>query len=248
VTVRLAKQRSVDADFEGRSGRTCPMGAGPLNEAQALVDNLAPHVADRRVLDAIANVPRHCFVPAELRPEAWENTSLRIGEGQTISQPLVVARMCELLELTGDETVLDIGTGSGYHAAVLAFLARRVVSIERHATLSEAAASSLHAAGVENVELVIGDGSAGYAPCAPYEAINVAAGTREVPAELERQLATGGRMVIPVGRGRQRLMVIRRTDGELRRDTLDRVRFVPLVVGAEPARRAPDTAPRRPDG
>jgi protein-L-isoaspartate(D-aspartate) O-methyltransferase len=215
------------------------MGASePVSEADALVDKLAPHVADRRVLDAIARVPRDCFVPPELRPEAWANTSLPIGERQTISQPLIVARMCELLELTGDETVLDVGTGSGYHAAVLAFLARRVVSIERHPSLSEAAASSLDAAGVENVELVVGDGSAGYAPCAPYEAINVAAAAREVPVELERQLAAGGRMVIPVGGGRQRLVVIRRTDGELRRDTRDRVRFVPLVVGAEPARRA----------
>ena len=218
-----------------------------MSEARALVDALAPQVADRRVLDAIASVPRDFFVPPELRPEAWENTSLPIGEGQTISQPLIVARMCELLELTGDETVLDVGTGSGYHAAVLAFLARRVVSIERHPSLSEAAASSLDAAGVENVELVVGDGSAGYAPCAPYEAINVAAATREVPAELERQLAAGGRMVIPVGGGRQRLMVIRRTDGELRRETHDRVRFVPLVAGAAPARRGPGRRRRRPD-
>jgi protein-L-isoaspartate(D-aspartate) O-methyltransferase len=209
---------------------TTVMGATPSRESRALVEQLTPYVADRRVLDAIATVPRDCFVPAELRPDAWANTSLPIGEGQTISQPLVIARMCELLELTGDETVLDVGTGSGYHAAVLASLARRVVSIERHATLSETAARSLDAAGVGNVELVVGDGSMGFAPRAPYEAINVAAGTGEIPAELERQLAAGGRLVIPVGRARQRLMLIRRNDGDLSRDALDRVRFVPLVA------------------
>ena len=123
---------------------------------ERLVDELAAGVRDRRVLAAIAAVPRDLFVPEDLRRHAWSNTSLPIAEGQTISQPYVVARMCEMLELTGDETVLDVGTGSGYHAAVLARLAARVISIERIPALSEQARTALAAAGVENVELVTG--------------------------------------------------------------------------------------------
>ena len=200
--------------------------------SEALVAALLEQVADRRVLEAIAAVPRDLFVPPELREHAWENAPLPIGAGQTISQPLVVARMCELLELTGRETVLDVGTGSGYHAAVLARLAERVVSIERHASLSEQAAANLRAAGVENVELVIGDGSAGYPAAAPYDAINVAAAsTSGIPPALEEQLAPGGRLLLPTGGWDQRLTLVRRHDGETSRNTLDRVRFVPLVPG-----------------
>ena len=126
-----------------------------------LVRGLSRHVRDERVLAAVAEVPRQLFVPPELRGRAWDNEPLPIGAGQTISQPLVVARMCELLALRGDEHVLDVGTGSGWHAALLARLARDVVSIERHASLSEQAASNLAAAGIENVTLVVGDGSLG---------------------------------------------------------------------------------------
>src|SRR6185436_2016533 len=146
-----------------------------------------------------------------LRAHAWENTSLPIEEGQTISQPVVVARMCELLELDGSETVLDVGTGSGYHAAVLARLARRVVSIERHAPLSALAAERLRAAGVDGVELVVGDGTLGFPPAAPYGAINVAAAARRIPAPLAEQLADGGRLVMP---SRGRLVRLRRSGGE----------------------------------
>ena len=152
---------------------------------ERLVEELSTHIADRRVLAAIAAVPRDLFVPSNLRAEAWANTSLPIGHGQTISQPTVVARMCELLGLGGDEKVLDVGTGSGYHAAVLAQLTQRVISIERHEALSRTARQALDAAAVHNVVLVVGDGTEGYAEEAPYDAINVAAGSRHgVPPAL----------------------------------------------------------------
>jgi protein-L-isoaspartate(D-aspartate) O-methyltransferase len=199
---------------------------------ERLIDELSTHISDRRVLAAIAAVPRDLFVPRGIRGEAWANTSLPIGHGQTISQPSVVARMCELLELQGDEHVLDVGTGSGYHAAVLAWLARDVVSIERHAALSRDAGEALAAAGVENVELVVGDGSQGHAERAPYDAINVAAGSRDgVPPALVEQLADGGRLVLPVDGGQQRLTLVRRRGDRLSEERHDAVRFVPLVTG-----------------
>jgi len=194
-------------------------------------------VRDARVLAALAAVPRDLFVPEHLLELAWENAALPIGEGQTISQPYVVARMCELLELRGDETVLDVGTGSGYHAAVLARLAARVISIERLPTLSRRARGALDAADVRNVTLVVGDGSAGYAEEAPYDAINVAAGSAHgVPPALADQLADGGRMVLPIDGRAQRLLVVRRRNGILEREQHDPVRFVPLVAGASPER------------
>ncbi len=199
---------------------------------ERLIEELSPQIADRRVLAALAAVPRDVFVPASVRGEAWANTSLPIGHGQTISQPTVVARMCELLELDGSETVLDVGTGSGYHAAVLARLAARVISIERHAALSRAAAEALEEAGVRNVELVVGDGSRGHPDAAPYDAINVAAGSRHgVPAALVEQLADGGRLVLPLDGGSQRLTLVRRRGGALEQEQHDPVRFVPLVTG-----------------
>jgi protein-L-isoaspartate(D-aspartate) O-methyltransferase len=203
----------------------------------ALIDEVARGVHDPRVLAALAAVPRELFVPARMRELAWENVALPIGEGQTISQPYVVARMCELLELRGDETVLDVGTGSGYHAAVLARLAARVVSIERLPALSREARKALDAADVRNVSLVVGDGSAGYAEEAPYDAINVAAGSAHgVPPALADQLAEGGTMVLPIDGGSQRLLVVRRRGGVLERHQYDPVRFVPLVAGTAPER------------
>jgi protein-L-isoaspartate(D-aspartate) O-methyltransferase len=202
-------------------------------ERAELIEEVARGVRDPRVLAALAAVPRDLFVPEDLHEFAWENAALPIGEGQTISQPYVVARMCELLELRGDETVLDVGTGSGYHAAVLARLAARVVSIERLASLSEQARKALDAAGVRNVKLVVGDGSAGYPEEAPYDAINVGAGSAHgVPPALAEQLAEGGRMVLPIDGGSQRLLVVRRRDGGFQREQHDPVRFVPLVGGA----------------
>jgi protein-L-isoaspartate(D-aspartate) O-methyltransferase len=197
---------------------------------ERLMSVLRRNVADERVLAAIEQVPRELFVPEDLREEAWENIPLPIGSGQTISQPLVVARMCELLELTGEETVLDVGTGSGYHAALLARLARHVYSIEVHASLSRQAAENLRAAGIENVALKVGDGSRGLPEHAPYEAINVAAAAGgAIPPALFEQLAAGGRLVAPVEDRDQRLVVARRTADGVTLTELERVRFVPLV-------------------
>ena len=197
--------------------------------AESLIGKLRPYIADDRVLEAVAAVPRHLFVPDALSRFAWENTALPIGAGQTISQPIVVARMCEVLELSGDEQVLDVGTGSGYHAAVLAHLARAVWSIERKAKLAEQARHNLAAAGIENVHVVVGDGSRGLPEQAPFEAINVAAAAHEVPSALQEQLVDGGRLVAPVNAGEQRLLLVHRRGETLERKYLEPVRFVPLV-------------------
>jgi len=198
---------------------------------QALVKELRRAVADERVLDAVAAVPRDRFVPEYMLEEAWDNAPLPIGCGQTISQPLVVARMCELLELDGSERVLDVGTGSGYHAALLARLAAEVYSVELHAALSDRAARALAAAGA-HVTLAVGDGCRGLPAHAPYDAINVAAAAhRRVPPALLAQLAPGGRLVAPVEHGReQRLQLVREDHGRFEVAWFERVRFVPLVA------------------
>src|SRR5690349_16369855 len=153
--------------------------------ADELVSSLRRHVSDERVLAAVRSVPRDLYVGPERRGEAWANVALPIACGQTISQPLVVARMCELLRLRGDEDVLDVGTGSGYHAAVLARLARHVYSVEVVPELSHAAGVALAADGVDNVTLAVGDGAQGLPEHAPYDAINVAAAIAGgVPAAL----------------------------------------------------------------
>jgi protein-L-isoaspartate(D-aspartate) O-methyltransferase len=203
-----------------------------MSEADRLVAELRPYVADERVLTAIRRVPREAFVPGELRDQAYENVALAIGCEQTISQPLVVARMTELLAVGPADRVLDVGTGSGYHAAVLATLGRHVWSVERHAELSERAAVALAVAGVDNVTLVVGDGSRGLPDEAPFHAINVAAASRRRALEaLETQLAPGGRLVAPLARRRQHLAVGRREADGVRWHELEEVRFVPLIRG-----------------
>jgi protein-L-isoaspartate(D-aspartate) O-methyltransferase len=201
-----------------------------MTKAAALAEHLRPAIADERVLAAIASIPRERFVPPALRSRAYENIALPIGCGQTISQPLVVARMLEQLELRPEDRVLDIGTGSGYHAALLALLAGRVWTIERHARLSRGAQAAIAALGLDNVEFVVGDGSAGLPEQAPFDAINVAAATGPaVPPALEAQLAPGGRLLAPVGNGDQYLVLVRRGAFGLERTIHEGVRFVPLV-------------------
>jgi protein-L-isoaspartate(D-aspartate) O-methyltransferase len=203
-----------------------------MDPVDRLVCELRPAIGDDRVLGAIVAVPRELFLPASLRERAWENVALPIGRGQTISQPLVVARMTELLELEPSDRVLDVGTGSGYHAAVLAQLVAHVWTVERHRELSAQAAANLAAAGVANVTVLVGDGSRGLPAEAPFDAINVAAAAwPEVPAALERQLAAGGRLVAPVGAGGQQLVLVERDGDGLRRTQLEPVRFVPLIEG-----------------
>jgi protein-L-isoaspartate(D-aspartate) O-methyltransferase len=200
-------------------------------ERAELIEQLRPYVGDPRVLAAIADVPRERFVDPMWADRAWDNAPLPIGKGQTISQPLVVARMCELLELAPSDRVLDVGTGSGYHAALLAYLCEWVWSIEVHEQLSHQAQANLDAAGIENVTLVVGDGSRGLPEHAPYDAINVAAAAGAgVPRALQEQLAPGGRLVAPVEDGDQRLVRLRRTGDRVELTELERVRFVPLVI------------------
>jgi protein-L-isoaspartate(D-aspartate) O-methyltransferase len=201
-----------------------------MHDVDELIAELRRYVADDRVLEAVAAVPRERFVPWPMRERAYENRALSIGCGQTISQPLVVARMTELLTPRPEDRVLDVGTGSGYHAAVLARLCAHVWSIERHQRLSERAARNLEAADVHNVTLIVGDGTRGLPEHAPFDAINVAAaGNADALAELEAQLAPGGRLVAPVTDPLQRLAVTRRTPQGLERTLYEEVRFVPLV-------------------
>jgi protein-L-isoaspartate(D-aspartate) O-methyltransferase len=200
-----------------------------VKDADTLVEELRPYVDDDRVLDAIVAVPRERFVPTELRDRAYENVALPIGGGQTISQPLVVARMLQLLRLTPDDRVLDVGTGSGYHAALLSQLAGEVISIERLEPLSAAASEMLRRLGADNVTCQVADGWRGVPDLAPFDAINVAAAFATLPDALFQQLRDGGRMVAPVGGAEQHLMRITRTLGAAREETFEPVRFVPLV-------------------
>jgi protein-L-isoaspartate(D-aspartate) O-methyltransferase len=189
-------------------------------------------IADPLVLEAMRKVPREAFVPPELADEAYADGPLPIGEGQTISQPYIVALMAEALELRGADRVLEIGAGSGYAAAVLAEIAAELYTVERHARLAEEAAARLTRLGYDNVHVRVGDGSLGWPEHAPFDAIVVAAGAPEVPEALKEQLAVGGRLVIPVGQGRtlQDLLRLRRlSETEYQREELGGVRFVPLV-------------------
>ncbi len=183
------------------------------------------------VVDAIASVPRELFVTAPFVAAAYVDAPLRIGHGQTISQPAVVARMCELLELAAGDRVLDIGTGSGYHAAVLSRLCAHVWGVELHEQLARRARRSLRRAGIENVTVAVGDGALGLPGQAPFHAINVAAtAVGNVPPALERQLAVGGRLVAPIeDEAGEHLVLVRRHAHGLERQRLEPVRFVPLL-------------------
>ncbi len=187
-------------------------------------------IGDERVLDAIARVPRECFVPEAGRGRAFDDRALPIGHGQTISQPFMVATICAALELKGEERVLDVGTGSGYQAAVLAELAAEVVTIERVPELAERARSTLAEAGYDRIDVRVGDGTLGVPERAPFAGIAVGAAAPSVPDALYEQLAPGGRLVVPVGTLRdQRLeIVVRGERGQESRRSVPCV-FVPLV-------------------
>lgn len=187
-------------------------------------------IDDERVLAAMAAVPREHFVPEQVRSSSYNDSALPIGHEQTISQPWVVAAICKALRLSGDENVLEIGTGSGYSAAVLAKLARHVVSIERVPELGDAARHRLAELGIDNVEVVVEDGSRGHPENAPYDAIAIHAATPEAPHSLLAELASDGRLVVPIATGSADLLVaFIRENGDLRQETIGPCRFVPLI-------------------
>ena len=215
-----------EADFEVAR---CDMVARQLR---------ARGIRDSRVLAAMQAVPRHLFVQPEQAHAAYMDTALAIGEGQTISQPFIVASAAQALSLSGTERVLEIGAGCGYQAAVLACLAREVIAIEAHPVLAAAARKRLAKLGYSNLRIEEGDGSAGWPSAAPFDAILVSAAAPAVPPPLIVQLVEGGRLVIPVGSpDRQDLLRIVKRRGRLERKTLCACRFVPLlgVHGWSPA-------------
>ena len=201
-----------------------------LRERMVRTQIEARGIHDPRVLTAIREVPRHLFVPAGQEAHAYEDRPLPIGEGQTISQPFMVAAMTLALDPQPDDRVLEVGTGSGYQAAILGLLAREVFSIERHQALAERARRALDAAGFTNVSVVVGDGSEGLPTSAPFNRIIVTAGAPSVPDSLTSQLADGGRLVIPVGTGEYQLLhVVTRRGGTFETRTGEACVFVPLL-------------------
>ncbi len=202
------------------------------NRVQTLLNQLRSQgIADERVLDAISRVPREKFVDEAFEHKAWENVALPIGQGQTISQPYMVARMTELLELTPDSRVLEIGTGSGYQTAILAHLVHHVCSVERIKGLQWQARRRLKQLDLHNVSTRHGDGWQGWKARGPFDAIIVTAAPPEIPAALMAQLDDGGLLVLPVGDEHQLLKRVRRRGNEFIIDTVEAVRFVPLVKG-----------------
>jgi protein-L-isoaspartate(D-aspartate) O-methyltransferase len=194
-------------------------------------------IRDLAVLRAIGLVPRHLFVPESVRHRAYEDSALPIGNGQTISQPFVQARYLELAALTGHEKVLEIGTGSGYQTALLALMTSTVFSVERMQGLAQSAKAALDAAGVRNVSVMVGDGTLGWRPYAPYDAILVSAASPMVPQPLVEQLSERGRIILPLGAlGSQVLTVVERKEGRMLARSLGDVKFVPLLgqFGFEP--------------
>ena len=210
------------------------MDAARLREQMIEEQLRCRDIRDPAVLAAMAQVPREAFVTEEQAPVAYQDCPLPIGEGQTISQPYIVARMAEALRLTGSQRALDIGTGCGYAAAVLSLLAAEVYTIERIAILADSARERLDRLGYRNVLVTHGDGTKGWPDAAPFQSIQVSAGCDRVPPALREQLDTGGRLVIPVGRSplEQVLVRITRTASSTwHEEDLAMVRFVPLVQG-----------------
>jgi protein-L-isoaspartate(D-aspartate) O-methyltransferase len=209
--------------------------AGPLipeyrGVRRRLVETLqANGISDLAVLRAFELTPRHVFVPSGVRHRAYEDSALPIGSGQTISQPSVHARYLQLLQLTGHETVLEVGTGSGYQTVLLAHLAARVFSVELVPELLERARAAIADCGVRNVSLLLGDGTLGWPEHAPYDAILVSAAAPDVPRPLIEQLAEGGRMIVPLGdRYEQMLVMVTKRGNSVERRDITPVRFVPL--------------------
>jgi len=191
-------------------------------------------IRDQRVLEVMARVPRHEFTAERYRDQAYEDYPLPIGEGQTISQPYIVAAMLQALSLTAADKVFEVGTGSGYVTALLAELAASVFSLERHTALADGARYVLAHLGYTNVKVIAGDGAQGFSDAAPYDAILVSAAAHAVPAALLAQLAEGGRMIIPVGRAEsQQLQLVRIENGRPRTQFGELCRFVPLLSGVE---------------
>lgn len=198
-----------------------------------MVERLRDHykIADERVLSVMNTVPRHLLVPEALKAQAYKDNALPIASGQTISQPFIVARMTELLELTDSEKVLEVGTGSGYQTAVLAMLARKVFSIERVEGLAKEAEVRLRQMGIRNLSIKCSDGTEGWEVYSPYDAILVAAGSPGVPEPLVRQLKVGGRLVIPMGSDQKTQMLFRvtRTETGTEQENFGPCAFVPLI-------------------
>lgn len=211
-----------------------PAGNDPFRELrlQMVEGQLrARGIYDARVLDAMARIPRHEFAPERYRSQAYEDHPLPIGEEQTISQPYIVALMLQALAISPNDSVLEIGTGSGYVTALLAELASRVISIERHRSLADSAAALLSRMGYRNIQIVTGDGSRGFPQSAPYDVIIVSAAAPELPRELVAQLAEGGRMIIPVGlEDSQQLQFIEMRDRRPNLILRELCRFVPLIA------------------
>lgn len=207
----------VDGEFRGARRR--------------LVDTLRQKgITDLSVLRAVELTPRHVFVPTGVRHRAYEDAALPIGSGQTISQPSLHARYLELLRLTGRERVLEVGTGSGYQTVLLSHLVAQVFSIERIPALLQTARETIRQLGANNVSLLLGDGTVGWRDYSPYDAILVSAAGPDVPAPLLEQLAPGGRLLVPVGRGEEQVLrMYRRTETGFESNEIGAVRFVPLV-------------------
>ena len=199
-------------------------------EREKLIEHLREEISDERVLNVMARVPRELFVPSSSRHLAYEDRPLPIGEGQTISQPFIIALMTQALELLGNEKVLELGTGSGYQAAILAEMARQVITVERLPSLANTARRTLNKLGYINIQVHLAERTLGWRAEAPYDAIMVTAAAPRIPQELLDQLAVGGRLVIPVGsRWEQDLLQVTKQEEGFTAKNLTPCRFVPLI-------------------